>query len=78
MRINTSIDQLIGRTPILELKNVEKKMGLRARLFAKLEFFNPAGSVKDRVAKEIIDDAERRGILKSEGLSSSLLREIPG
>ena len=63
-----SIDQLIGRTPILELKNIEEKMELSARLFAKLEFFNPAGSVKDRVAKEIIDDAERSGRLKKGGI----------
>ena len=66
--IYTSIDQLIGKTPILELRNIEENFGLGARLFAKLEFFNPAGSVKDRVAKEIIDDAERSGRLKPGGV----------
>lgn len=63
-RIYTSIDQLIGRTPLLELSNIEKSLGLKARILAKLEYFNPAGSVKDRVAKEMIDDAERTGKLK--------------
>ena len=60
----TSADQLIGKTPLLELKNIEKQEGLEARLLAKLEYFNPAGSVKDRVAKAMIDDAEARGLLK--------------
>ena len=55
--IYTSADQLIGRTPLLELTNIEKKLGLKAKLLAKLEYFNPAGSVKDRVAKTMIDDA---------------------
>ena len=63
-RIYTSIDRLIGRTPLLELTNIEKSLGLKARILAKLEYFNPAGSVKDRVAKEMIDDAERTGKLK--------------
>lgn len=67
-KIYTSIDQLVGKTPILELKNIEKNFALRAKLFAKLEFFNPAGSVKDRVAKEIIDDAEKNGRLKAGGV----------
>ena len=62
-KIFASIDELIGGTPLLELKNVEKKYKLKARLLAKLEYLNPAGSVKDRVAKELIDDAEKRGIL---------------
>ena len=62
--IYTSISQLIGRTPLLELARVERDEGLEARLLAKLEYFNPAGSVKDRVALEMIDDAERRGLLK--------------
>lgn len=61
--IYTSADQLIGRTPLLELTNIEKEDKLTARILAKLEYFNPAGSVKDRVAKEMLDDAERRGIL---------------
>lgn len=62
--IYTSLDQLIGRTPLLELRGIEKEYGLKARILAKLEYLNPAGSVKDRVAKEMIDDAERSGKLK--------------
>lgn len=62
-KIFTSADQLIGKTPLLELSNIEKKLGLKARLLAKTEYFNPAGSVKDRVAKKMIDDAEGKGIL---------------
>ena len=60
----TSADQLIGRTPLLELTNIEKKYSLNARILAKVEYFNPAGSVKDRVAKMMIDDAEKAGVLK--------------
>lgn len=67
MGVYTSVDQLIGSTPMLELTNIEKAEGLQAKLFAKLEYFNPAGSVKDRVAKEIIDDAENEGRLKPGG-----------
>ena len=63
-RIYTSVDQLIGRTPLLELSRIESSEGLRARVLAKLEYFNPAGSVKDRVAAAMIDDAEARGLLK--------------
>ena len=63
-KIYTSADQLIGKTPLLELTNVEKKENLEAKLLAKLEYFNPAGSVKDRVAKAMIDDAEAKGRLK--------------
>lgn len=63
-KIYSSVDQLVGRTPLLELSNIEKKFELKAKLFAKLEYFNPAGSVKDRVAKNMIDDAEKAGILK--------------
>lgn len=62
--IYTSADQLIGKTPLLELTHIEKAEGLNAKLVAKLEYFNPAGSVKDRIAKSMIDDAEARGILK--------------
>ena len=62
--IYTSAEQLIGGTPLLELCNVEKKLGLKAKLLAKLEYFNPAGSVKDRVGLAMIDDAEEKGILK--------------
>lgn len=62
--IYTSADQLIGKTPLLELTHIEKKFGLKAKVLAKLEYFNPAGSVKDRVAKAMIDDAEEKGLLK--------------
>ena len=61
--IYTSADQLIGKTPLLELTHIEKKFGLKARILAKLEYFNPAGSVKDRVARAMIDDAEAKGVL---------------
>lgn len=63
-KIYTSVDQLIGRTPLLELARLERQEGLGARVLAKLEYLNPAGSVKDRVAKAMLDDAEQRGILK--------------
>ena len=59
-KIYTSIDQLIGHTPLLELTHIEKEQGLEAKVLAKLEYFNPAGSVKDRIAKGIIDDAEAK------------------
>ena len=62
--IYTSADQLIGKTPLLELTHIEKKLGLKAKVLAKLEYLNPAGSVKDRVAKTMIDDAEEKGLLK--------------
>ena len=62
-RIYTAADQLIGHTPLLELTNIEKDEGLKARLLVKLEYFNPAGSVKDRIARAMIDDAEARGAL---------------
>ena len=61
MTVYTSIDQLIGNTPLLELKGIEAKEGLKARVLGKLEYFNPAGSVKDRIAKAMLDDAEARG-----------------
>ena len=61
--IYTSADQLIGRTPLLELTHLEKKYGLKARILAKLEYLNPAGSVKDRIARAMIDDAEAKGLL---------------
>jgi cysteine synthase A len=63
-RIFTSADQLVGGTPLLELSHIEKEEGLEARLLAKLEYFNPAGSAKDRIAKEMIEDAEEKGLLK--------------
>ena len=63
-KIYTSADQLIGKTPLLELTHLEKEEGLEARILGKLEYFNPAGSVKDRIAKAMIDDAEAKGLLK--------------
>ena len=63
-KIYTSIDQLIGYTPLLELKRIEKKFELEAKILGKLEYFNPAGSVKDRIAREMIDEAEKSGKLK--------------
>ena len=63
--VYTSADQLIGHTPLLELTHIEKAHGLKARIVAKLEFFNPAGSVKDRIARAMIDDAEAKGLLKA-------------
>ena len=67
-KIYTSADQLIGGTPLLELTHIEKQLGLEAKLLAKLEYFNPAGSVKDRVALAMIDDAEARGVLKPDSV----------
>ena len=63
-KIYTSADQLIGRTPLLELTHIEKEFALKAKIVAKLEYFNPAGSVKDRIAKAMLDDAEKAGKLK--------------
>ena len=62
-KIYTAVDQLIGHTPLLELSHIEAEEKLEAKIIAKLEYLNPAGSVKDRVAKAIIDDAEAKGIL---------------
>ena len=62
--IYTSADQLVGKTPLLELTHIEKELGLKAKILAKLEYFNPAGSVKDRIAKAMIEDAEAKGLLK--------------
>ena len=66
--IYTSVEQLIGKTPLVEFKNIENKYDLKARLFGKVEFLNPGGSVKDRVAKAMLDDAEERGILTKESV----------
>lgn len=63
-KIYRSADELIGKTPLLELVHIEKEFNLKAKILAKLEYFNPAGSVKDRIAKAMIDDAERKGLLK--------------
>ena len=63
-KIYTSADQLIGNTPLLELVHIEQEEGLEARILGKLEYFNPAGSVKDRIAKAMIDDAEAKGLIK--------------
>ena len=67
-KIYTSADQLIGKTPLLELAHIEKKYGLKAKILAKLEYFNPAGSVKDRIAKAMIDEAEKSGKLKADSV----------
>ena len=66
--IYTAADQLIGKTPLLELTHIEKELGLKAKIIAKLEYFNPAGSVKDRIAKAMIDDAEAAGKLKPDSV----------
>ncbi len=63
-KIYQTADQLIGKTPLLELTHIEKELGLQAKLVAKLEYFNPAGSVKDRIAKAMIEDAESKGLIK--------------
>ena len=67
-RIYTSADQLIGNTPLLEVRNIEKEEGLKATVLVKLEYFNPAGSVKDRIGKAMIDDAEAKGLLKPDSV----------
>ena len=67
-KIYTSADQLVGKTPLLELTHIEKKYSLKAKVLAKLEYFNPAGSVKDRIAKAMIDDAEKSGKLKEDSV----------
>lgn len=67
-KIYTSVDELIGKTPLVELMKIEKKLGLKARIYGKFEFFNPAGSVKDRVAKAMIDDAIKEGRLKEDSV----------
>ena len=67
-KIYTSADQLVGKTPLLELTHIEKKYGLKAKILAKLEYFNPAGSVKDRIAKAMIDEAEKSGKLKADSV----------
>jgi cysteine synthase A len=67
-KIYTSADQLVGRTPLLELTHIEKQYDLEAKILAKLEYFNPAGSVKDRIAKSMLDEAEQKGILKPDSV----------
>ena len=64
-KIYGSAAELVGKTPLVEFKNIEKELGLKAKIFAKLEYFNPAGSVKDRIAKAMIEDAEKSGKLKA-------------
>ena len=76
MKVYESVDQLVGHTPLLELKRVEEAHGVSARILGKLEYFNPAGSIKDRIAKAMIDDAEAAGILKPGATLSSQPREI--
>lgn len=68
MAVYTSIDQLIGNTPLLELSNIEKNLDLKAKVLVKLEYFNPAGSVKDRIAKAMLDDAEAAGKLNKDSV----------
>ena len=67
-KIYTSADQLIGKTPLLELSHIEKEYNLKAKILAKLEYFNPAGSVKDRIARAMLDDAEARGVLRPDSV----------
>lgn len=66
--INKSFTELVGNTPLLELVNIEKRNNLSAKIIAKLEYFNPAGSVKDRIAKAMIEDAEEKGLLKPDSV----------
>lgn len=73
--IYKSVDELIGKTPLLELVNIEKELGLKAKLFAKLEYFNPGGSIKDRVAKAMLDDAEEKGLI---GVGSVIIEPTSG
>ena len=73
---NGTID-LIGNTPLVEVKNIEKELGLEARVLVKLEYFNPAGSVKDRIAKGMIEDAEEKGLLKEGSVIIELHLVIP-
>ena len=67
-QIYQSLTQLVGNTPLLEVSNIEKELGLKARVVVKLEYFNPGGSVKDRVALAMINDAEERGVLQPGGI----------
>ena len=67
-RIYKSADELIGKTPLLQLTHIEKSLGLKARVLAKLEYFNPAGSVKDRVAKAMLEEAQKSGKLKADSV----------
>ncbi|MBR5986955.1 MAG: pyridoxal-phosphate dependent enzyme, partial [Clostridia bacterium] len=67
-KIYTSADQLVGKTPLLELTHIEKELNLQAKIYAKLEYFNPAGSVKDRIAKAMIEDAEAKGLLNADSV----------
>lgn len=67
-KVYTSAEQLIGKTPLLELTGIERKLELKAKLIAKLEYFNPSGSVKDRAAKEMLDDAIEKGLLKEDSV----------
>ena len=66
MKTYNKIDQLIGNTPILELTNLEKNLGLKAKILAKVEYFNPAGSVKDRIGKAMLDAAEKQGLINKD------------
>lgn len=68
MNVYKSVSELVGKTPLLELTNIEKELGLKSKILAKLEYFNPAGSVKDRVALQMIEDAEKQGLLKKDSV----------
>ena len=68
MALYNSLEELVGKTPLVRLNNIEKKFGLKARLLAKLEYFNPAGSVKDRIALAMINEAEKNGTLNKDTL----------
>ena len=72
-KIYKSISQLVGKTPLVELKRFQKDYKLKARIFAKLEYFNPAGSAKDRVALKMIEDAEKRGLINKDSRSPFML-----
>ena len=74
-KVYSSMEELIGGTPLLELKKIEKVLGLKAKVLAKLEYFNPAGSVKDRIAREMILDAEEKGLLKK---GSTIIKSTSG
>ena len=78
MNIYKSVTELVGRTPLLEVGNIEKEAGLKARVLVKLEYFNPAGSVKDRVALSMIEDAEQSGRIQKARLLSNRPAETQG
>ena len=76
-KIYNSAAELVGKTPLVEFGNIEKELGLKAKILAKLEYFNPAGSVKDRIAKAMIEDAEKTGKLKKGSSAFAIAPFIP-